>query len=158
DGLSIMVYDLKAEREWIPDFRSKRGKAPNIHALALSPDGQQLAFIGCHKDEHSIQIAPAAGGETRELFTKVGVGSKAGLVWTPDGRYLLFGNWDKGAQLWRIPVEGGEPENLGLTMGRIEHLDVHPDGHRIAFTGPGLTRDPEVWVMENILPTSTANR
>ena len=119
-----------------------------------------MAFVKC-SNGHSIQIAPTAGGEIRDLLPKTGFSEKTGLVWTPDGRYLLFGKWnreDKKMELWRISVEGGKPENLELAMGKIEHLSIHPDGHRIAFTGPGLGRGPEVWVMENILSTSTASR
>ena len=74
-----------------PDFRSKLGKDYKKHNLALSPDGQQLAFIGCLKDGYSLQIAPSAGGETQEviMLTKAGLTEATGLVWTPDGRHLL---------------------------------------------------------------------
>ncbi len=154
----IRVYDLEAEREWSPDFRPKRGKDYWKHALALSPDGQQLAFVECLDDGHSFQIAPAAGGEAREVLSKAGFCEGTGLVWTPDGRYLLFGKRKDGAtELWRIPVEGGGPQSLGLTMEKIEHLSIHPDGRRIAFTGPGSGHNG-VWVMENFLPESTASR
>ena len=81
------------------------------------------------------------------------------LAWTPDGRHVLFAKRrDEATELWRIPVEGGEPENLGMTMGRIEHLSIHPDGRRIAFTGPGPSPGAKVWVMEDFLPKSTASR
>ena len=108
-----------------------------------------------------MEIAPAAGGETRELLTKSGYSEKTGLAWTPDGRYLLFGKWnaeEKGTELWRIPAEGGEPQSLGLTMKKMECLSIHPDGRRIAFTGPGPTPGDEVWVMEDILAKFTASR
>jgi len=160
-GRGIKVYDLKTKQEWSPDFHSKHGKDYKKHNLAISPDGKHLAFIGCLKDGHSLQIAPAAGGETRELLmlTKAGLTETTGLAWTPDGRHLLFGKRkDEATELWRIPVEGGEPQSLGLTMEKMEHLSIHPDGRRITFTGPGLGRGPEVWVMENILPTSTTSR
>jgi hypothetical protein len=68
DIASIKICDLEAEREWSPDFRSKLGKDYRKHNLALSPDGQQLAFIGCLKDGHSLQVAPSAGGDTREVI------------------------------------------------------------------------------------------
>jgi Tol biopolymer transport system component len=157
----IRTYDLETRQERELDFRSKHGMDYKIHALALSPDGQQLAFVGCLKGGHSFQIAPSAGGETREVLAKSAFLETAGLVWTPDGRYLLFAKWnkeDKMVELRRTSVEGGEPQSLGLTMKKIEHLSIHPDGRRITFTGPGLKRGPEVWIMENILPTSTASR
>ncbi|MFC1719372.1 hypothetical protein ACFL6S_37325, partial [Candidatus Poribacteria bacterium] len=163
DSNSIGVYDLEAKREWSLDFRSKLGKDYKKHNLAISPDGQQLAFVEC-SDGHSIHIAPASGGETREVLTKSKFAESAGLTWTPDGRYLLFGKWSKWTakekiiELWRISVEGGKPQKLDLAIGKIEHLSIHPDGHRIAFTGPGQTPGAEVWLMENILPKSTASR
>jgi len=160
DGTGIRVYDLEAEREWSLDFRPKREKNSWKRALTLSPEGQQLAFVENFEDGYSFQIAPVTGGETREVLRlpKAEIPS-LWLVWTPDGRYLLFGKRKDGAtELWRIPVAGGEPQNLGLTMKKMEHLSIHPDGYRIAFTGPGPTLGPEVWVMENILPTSTASK
>jgi Tol biopolymer transport system component len=126
--------------------------------LALSPDGQQLAFMVSCDNEWSLQIAPSSGGDTREIarLQKDEAAWGRGLVWTPDGRHLLFyGNRDKATglcELWRIPVEGGEPQNLGLTMKVYQPLSFHPDGHRIAFTGPGPTPGGEVWAMENFLP------
>jgi len=155
DIMTIRTYDFETEREWSLDFRPKREKGHWQHALALSPDGQQLAFVECFKGVHSLQIAPTVGGETRELLTKKEIHRETGLAWTPDGRHLLFGKRkDKATELWRISVEGGEPQNLGLAMRNIEHLSIHPDG-RITFTGPGSGRGAEVWVMENILPTAS---
>jgi hypothetical protein len=58
--------------------------------------------------------------------------------------------------LWRIPLEGGEPEKLGLEMSSIEHLSIHPDGQRFAFYTI-TAKIAEVWVMENFLPGSTAD-
>ncbi len=74
----------------------------------------------------------------------------------PDGRHLLFSKGPRGnMELWRIPVDGGEPEKLGLAMARLGlfGLSVHPDGQRIAFSA-GAAGPPtsEVWVMENFLP------
>ena len=157
DGIVVIrAYDFETEREWSLEFRSKRGKVSNIHALTLSPDGQQFAFVEC-KGGHSLQIAPSAGGETRELLAKA---ENTGYLWTPDGRYLLFSRRKDEAteELWGIPVEGGKPQKLGLAMRRLGISSVHPDGRRIAFTGPGSGRGSELWVMENILPKSTASR
>ena len=58
---------------------------------------------------------------------------------------------DKPDELWRIPVAGGEPRKLNLGV-KVSHLSLHPDGRRIAFTGPDPKGGQEVWVMENFLP------
>ena len=47
--------------------------------------------------------------------------------------------------------EGGEPQRLGLTVGRqIGGLRPHPDGRRLATTD--FEANLEVWAMENFLP------
>ncbi len=84
------------------------------------------------------------------------------LGWTPDGRHILFGTGTTGQEqrfaLWRISTDGGEPQELGLSMEglRLYGLSVHPDGRRIAFTA-GRFRE-EVWVLENFLPEVKAVR
>jgi hypothetical protein len=61
-------------------------------------------------------------------------------------------------ELWQIPAEGGEPQNLGLVMEGLEPygLSVHPDGERIAFTA-GTERE-EVWVLKDFLPVRKTAR
>ncbi len=145
----------------------------DIFAGALSPDGRWLAFTAAPEkhatttgdrsragDHHELKIMPAAGGEPRELHRLRSVPSPQGpgwTGWTPDGRHVLFvqpqevsgaGPWAK--ELWQIPVEGGEPQRLGLAMEGLRDVQFHPDGQRIAFTSRRLNH--EVWVMENFLP------
>jgi len=58
--------------------------------------------------------------------------------------------WD----LWRIPVEGGIPEKIGLqrSWGMFD-LTVRPDGRQLSFAGRGgASTDSELWVLENFLP------
>ncbi len=114
-----------------------------------------------------IELIPVAGGEPHEILSVEkpeyiygGLHRKV-LAWTPDGRYLLFGkarsgDEDQTVELWRIPVEGGEPRNLGLAMPNLRDLRIHPDGQRIAFTAGKF--DAEVWVMEDFLPEHEGTR
>ncbi len=162
-GNDIRAYDFETKREWKPDFQLACGEGYPA-GLALSPDGQHLAFMVSCDDEWSLQIAPSSGGDTRETarLRKEEAYWGWGLTWTPDGRYLLYSRLKDEAnglcELCRVPVEGGEPQNLGLTMKLYTHLSVHPDGSRIAFTGPGPRPGNEIWAIENFLSTSTAAR
>jgi dipeptidyl aminopeptidase/acylaminoacyl peptidase len=134
--------------------------------LFCSPDGNWLVFINWEKGV--LRVIPAAGGEPRELY-RLDEGEVFGrsIAWTPDGKYILFvirplGNAVRQPEqnkcsLWRIPVEGGEPEKLGLEMNNIEHLSVHPDGQHIAFFTI-TDKLAEVWVMENFLPELKAEQ
>jgi len=133
-----------------------------LQGLALSPDGSMLAFseeTGSSASEGvcKLRILPVEGGEPRTLYpTEKGDWIET-LDWTPDGRHLLFSQMKAEDErenfvdsLWIISLQGGEPQETGVTMDGIKHLRIHPDGQRIAFTaGRG---GKEVWAMENILP------
>lgn len=139
-----------------------------VSNLAVSPDGQWLAFIWRDWRDRKVEktllkVMPAVGGEPRDLF---GVQAPEGifeLAWTPDGRHILFGTGTTGQErrfaLWRISAEGGEPQELGLSMEGLSlyGLSVHPDGRRIAFTAGVPARD-EVWVLQNFLPAAEATK
>lgn len=145
-----------------------------IHAWALSPDGRQLAFTT--EDEKGgdilrsdvLKVIPAAGGEAREVLRVPGKEDIVALVWTPDGRSLLFGRTDYSAseqdpaerkEVWRIAVAGGEPVRIGLSLRpmQLSTLRFHPDGKRIAFTVAEEAAN-EVWMLENFLPVQKASR
>jgi len=127
--------------------------------LAVSPDGQQLAFIWSTLTSRALKVIPTtAGGETRELLRVQSPERLFQPAWMPDGGHLLFGKGriegqEPTLELWRISAEGGEPQYLGLAMeGLLLYgLSVHPDGQRIAFTA-GRDLGSQTWVMENLLP------
>ena len=129
-----------------------------VNTFDLSPDGRWLALGSWDavKKTAVLKIAPASGGEAREILRlpEPGTFSRT-LTWTRDSRYILFTQEARAgpqaiAELWRVPAEGGEPQRLGLAMEHLREVRVHPDGQRLAFVGG---RDKyEVWVMENFLP------
>jgi Tol biopolymer transport system component len=131
----------------------------NLYYVAISPDGKQFAFyqVDDKANTRSILIVPASGGKPRELL-KIKqednlTAPPTGITWTPDGHYLIFGRTSESGEkidLWRISVEGGDPEKLGSLMSGVHELSVHPDGKRIAFSV--RQGKEELWVMENFLP------
>ena len=77
------------------------------------------------------------------------------MDWSSDGKFILavVSVGEDTRWLWRVSVDNGEAENLGLEMTRIYQMSVHPDGRRIAVSSQGPTIEkPELWVMENFLP------
>jgi Tol biopolymer transport system component len=125
------------------------------YGLAISPDGRQLALYEGWERNSSLSIAPIATGQLGTLFSSP-QGIKT-IAWTPDGRHLLYSLTQPAAgagttattDLWRIPVEGGQPQKLELAMDSLVDLRMHPDGRHIAFVAG--THKGEVWVMENFL-------
>ena len=134
--------------------------APSAYygGLALSRDGQQLAFIvnDLESGPRVLNVMPASGGTARELLREGRPLMQHPAVWTPDGLSLLFvrqhGPGDSKTDLWLISARDGEARKLDLTAEGMRDLCMHPDGRHVAFTaGPSRS---EVWVMENFLPAT----
>ncbi len=130
--------------------------------VTLSPDGKQFACWERNRKTKwfGIVLIPTDGQQPRQLIklhdpasTEV-AGTPGGIAWMPDGQSIVFAakpdDHQKKMDLWRVPVSGGEPQNLGALGEGVYNLAVSPDGKRLAYS----TQDykPEVWVMENFLP------
>lgn len=86
------------------------------------------------------------------------------VEWSRDGKYILFPrmcpNKDKQQfAVWRIPSEGGKPQELNLVLFYIESLRVGPDGEHLIFDSPGSAlRLPATWVMQNFMPPNVTSK
>jgi Tol biopolymer transport system component len=155
----LVAHDLQSGKETI--VCEKKG----LYAGLVSPDGQRLLIAVGDGKSQVLLVMPATGGEARELVRVDGekeVPFWGSPAWTPDGRYVTFLKSIKGEaqipykdrqwQLWRVAVEGGEPQQLGLNfVGQLTgELRIHPDGRHIATDD--IMVNLEVWVMENFLP------
>lgn len=160
DGRAILVRDVTTHEE---KELYRAPSSPRILNLSLSGDGQHLAFLERKSGtDDRLKVLRTGGGEARELLRlpQSEIFRQAGVGWTRDGRYLLFGRgrWGK-VELWRIAAAGGKPEKLELRVPTpvIQRLTVHPDGRRIAFAA-GYPQKGAIWVMKNFLPTLTSAR
>ena len=143
-------------------------RASERFSMSRSPDGNRLSLISRSEAGRILKVLPATGGEPRELYKwKQGENVQPFHTWSADGRYILFTKrsiekpeeeWKY--SLWRIPVDGGNPQKLGSNKSIFSSFSIHPDGRHIAFFslhsltgGAVLYKEHEVWVMENFLPT-----
>jgi Tol biopolymer transport system component len=149
-GAGIVARDLGTGQE-----RQIRSDARHF---ALSPDGRFLAILREDPPNKfsALDIVALDTGQSRELlrvpdavvFYKV-------LSWSADGRFLFFnGVPGRTTELWRVAVENGVSEKLGIAMEGLLQVRVHPDGRRIAFFASQL--GAELWAMEQFLPTPEA--
>ncbi len=158
-AFSIVVKDLATDQT-----RVVQKETSALPMISVSPDGSLLA---------AYELAGGVnekGGPTRGTLKVISV--KDGAVhqiaefvngfngpvmprWSRDGRYVFFAGRQPTAEtwdVWYVPVEGGTPARLGLSLYGIGTISPHPDGGRIAFSSTGPTApSPEVWVMENVL-------
>jgi Tol biopolymer transport system component len=127
----------------------------------LSPDGRILAFWRKETGSAKTYLSTVGvdGANLKDLYifridSNVAVSQ---LVWTRDGRSILFSQLSEGKeQIMRISAEGGKAEftgvetPAGVSANRSFIFDLSPDGSRIAYS---RTNDSpvEVWAADNIL-------
>jgi Tol biopolymer transport system component len=122
-------------------------------ALALSPDGEALAFGVRTPDDPNGRILtmPASGGEPRELCRS----STRAITWTPDSEYVLYAEpQGKSTTIWRASASGGERQMVAQSPHIVVSLDVHPNRKEIALST--FDQGSSIWVMEDFLPGMTA--
>jgi Tol biopolymer transport system component len=163
EACRIMKWDLAGGSE-TEVYRGPK-EPPTI---ALSPDGKALAFTTQPRglaSERVVRVLSVGGGEPREVHRFPHEGPHwITLEFSADGESLFMPRKvtpleDPYWTVFRVPLEGGEPQDLGLKMLDFDKLTVHPDGIRIAFSSGGLEpRHGEVWVIEDFLPRATASR
>ncbi|MFC1717778.1 sigma-70 family RNA polymerase sigma factor [Candidatus Poribacteria bacterium] len=162
---SIVAHDVATgtEQELCPGG-TRWGKN-----LIVSPDGQQLVFAD--DERRVLKVIPTAGGQPRIIINLHDRSAESKesifpIMWEQDGRHILaqkirwLSDWSKAGppELWRIPVEEGEPEKLWEVkepLMELQGLGFHPDGQRIAYSKRSGDEDSniELWVMENFLNT-----
>jgi Tol biopolymer transport system component len=155
----LVAHDLQSGQKKV--VIEKKG----LYSGIISPDGQRILIAVNEGGSQVLLIMPSDGGEARELVKVDGekeVPFWGNASWTPDSRYIVFLKGIKGEtqipykdtqwQLWRVAVEGGEPQYLGLNFaGQLTgQLRIHPDGRRVVVDG--ILVNLELWVIENFLP------
>jgi WD40 repeat protein len=136
-----------------------------VQDLALSPDGESLAFVTGSRSEDpsagtkpSIRIVSTRGGPTREIWTfDSRPVAPAKLIWTADGKAVLFPTTSGATdEIWRLSVQGGAPEKVGVSLSHITSLSLNPDGRQLAISAGASAF--EIWVMENLGASLPTNR
>ncbi len=112
---------------------------------AVSPDGSRLAFHMTDEEsgQFKIGIAPIEGGKPEILLNAEPTTSQSSIKWTEDGQALVINTVRSDrANLWRIPLDGDEPEALtSFDDDRLYWFEKAPDGETLVVSRGNLTRD-----------------
>jgi Tol biopolymer transport system component/serine/threonine protein kinase len=124
-----------------------------------SPDGRQIAFVRAAPSGAAIFVVPSLGGQERRLADISGLVRWNELVvpalsWSPDGKWLAFGekpSEGQAARIVRVSLQTREKQPLSSpsedTQGDF-YPSFSPDGTLLAFvrSGSGSYGDWDVWV------------
>ncbi|MGY3040869.1 dipeptidyl aminopeptidase/acylaminoacyl peptidase [Rhodanobacter sp. TND4EL1] len=137
----------------IEQVLTELGKAQSIQAVALSPDGRQLAWVIERHGKPAIEVADADGRNVHPLgaIGKPGSCAESGIAWSPDSRQLAFiANCSvdltatKAMQNAIYLTEGSgksAPKRLAELKGYVRSLQWTGNGKSLGFLYvPGATR------------------
>lgn len=166
DGRWLAVVDKASLQEPYsiflvsPDTGEKRrltnppATATGEFAPAFSPDGKSLAFIRSESFAlDNVYLVAVSGGEPRQLTSvHQQMQQMAGLAWTADGRELIYSTGLQcGQSLWRIPVNGGQPEWITASGQNA----ATPAASRTHLAWTQCNIDSNIWRID--LKTATAS-
>jgi len=144
------VYAVRLGSSGEPAETSRITTGLNAHSISLSAVGGRLAYSVAtwRANVWAIPI-PTDGPVTADRATQITTGNQTveEIALSPDGRWLYFDSDRSGnSDIYRMPVDGGEPEQLTTDPADDFAPSVSPDGRWVAFhssrfgTGAG-TRD-----------------
>ncbi len=99
-----------------------------VRSLALSPNGDQIAF----SYRGDIWVGSSKGGKATAVTNNVEMDDNP--IWSPDGKWIAYatdrhGNWD----IYAVPVDGGESVRLTWNSGTEIPSSWTPDGKELVY-------------------------
>ncbi len=113
-----------------------------------SPDSSRIALQYRRSGIYDVYQILASGVGQPEPLVQSDVVFKAPLAWSPDGRYLVYGQSEEatGWDLWLLPLHG-DRKPIPYLRTPFEEMSaaVSPDGHWLAYDSDE-TGTPEIYV------------
>lgn len=132
------VYAVRLASSWIPAGKPSRiTTGLNAHSITVSADGTRLAYsvYTSRANVWALPI-PTDGPISADRATQITTGNQTveSMALSPDGGWLYFDSDRSGnADIYRMPLRGGEPEQLTTSPADDFGPDVSPDGRWVAF-------------------------
>ena len=148
---NVYVIDVKAgaEPRALTTYTGSDGGRP-----AWSPDGQWIAFFRGDEPRYSaysmnkLTLVPSAGGTSKVLTESLDRAVMGPIVWTPDGKSLMFiVDDDRATYVGRIPAAGGPVEKLTTGRRTVSNISLGTDGAVTLLMGTA-TEIAEVQALE----------
>lgn len=147
-ALLLLTIPLAATAEPRPVTLDDLHHLEELSEPDLSPDGRRVAYtvtvdnVAADKQVSDLWLASLDGLEHRRL-TYTDKTSEWSPRFSPDGKHLAFlsdrDDPHEVAQVWLLPLAGGEAWRLTDFPGGVSDFDWSPDGTRLAL----IASDPE---------------
>lgn len=150
-ALAIAALPLSAQTATTPSIGeviSRLPRATPIGALAVSPDGQQLAWIEGSRGGGDLRVAPVGNLAKNRLLEPAGqhIGDCASNqpLWLPDSSALVYESSctnENQAEFYLERFDGRPARRLTALRGEVGQAAISPDGRSLAFLYvPGASR------------------
>ena len=142
------------------DFRIDDGpfEAKMLRWYGSSPDRSRIAFQAVGRIWTATMTADgASAGRPERLTSGDDSPFEYSPAWSPDGRWIAYTTWDgeAGGHVWKLPADGGSPQQLTRLSSEYVHPVWSLDGAEIVVTrgagaasrGRSATQNPywELW-------------
>jgi WD40 repeat protein len=123
-GKRVTLWDItRQDRQLYPPL------SKGVQAIALSADGQTLAAT----DDWAIRLWETTSKQEQTTLTGH-KGRVSSLAFSPDGRTLMSGSWDKRVTLWDV-AGGRVRHSYDWNIGGVRAVAFSPDGLLAAAAG-----------------------
>jgi serine/threonine protein kinase/Tol biopolymer transport system component len=144
DGMSVcwsaegkIVYDSAVSGSadiWVMDAdgSNQRQITSDTHTEyypSVSADGRYIVFVSDRLGTDHIWRINGDGSNPKQLTS--GNTREETPVLTPDGRWVVYTSFGNGRSLWKLSIEGGNPEQIN--KNDVNKPAVAPNGEQIAF-------------------------
>ncbi len=135
----LLVFSVALVAQKKPFTIADLYKLKSIAAPQFSPDGKKIVFTVTEsflkegKTNSEVYIMNADGSGQRKLTTNPS--ADYAPQWSSDGKAVYFLSTRKnGAQLWKLSLEGGEPEQITNISTGVDNVKLSADGKGFIFS------------------------
>ena len=145
-GAPVELTVARADGSDAKTILTTDGSYPFLRQPAWSGDGRTIAVVrGTGGVAGEIWLVPATGGPARRASKEQSPAYEDSPAFTADGRSLVFAsNRGGSANVWQLPLDGGEPVRLTTGPGPDQSPTVAADGS-VAFVNSRWRNTLEVF-------------